>query len=158
MDAYQAAVIANIQLHQGLHLDFSTCQLSSHVVLIRAILSKTFPVMTTQNEEQPASQPGNATVESKIRTDENLPDKSTSETKKEEKAAPVSNYWRILSFGTRVNHCVLLIALASAVASGTTLPLMNIFFGKDGEGSVGHNMTKFVAWLTWPALILLLDC
>src|SRR5690348_12804609 len=87
--------------------------------------------MTTQDEEQPASQPANATDESKPRTDEHSPDKSTSEEEKdEEKAVPVSNYWRILSFGTRVNHCVLLIALASAAASGTALPLMNIFFGK----------------------------
>jgi ATP-binding cassette subfamily B (MDR/TAP) protein 1 len=87
--------------------------------------------MATQDEIQPASQPTNVTDKPKPRIDEHSEDQSKPETEKEEeKAAPVSNYWRILSFGTRVNHCVLLVALASAAASGTALPLMNIFFGK----------------------------
>jgi ATP-binding cassette, subfamily B (MDR/TAP), member 1 len=95
--------------------------------------------MVTQDEEQPASQPANATDESKPRTDEHSPHESTSEKEKaEEKAAPVSNYWKILSFGTRVDHCVLLIALASSAASGTALPLMNIVFGKLASSFNGY--------------------
>ena len=47
-----------------------------------------------------------------------------------EKIVSIANYWRILSFGSRLNHCILLTALISAAASGVPLPLMNIFFGK----------------------------
>ena len=45
------------------------------------------------------------------------------------KKLSVSNYWRILSFGTRLEHAVLIVAFACAAASGIALPLMNIVFG-----------------------------
>jgi len=50
--------------------------------------------------------------------------------KEREKKVPISNYWRILSFGNRNDHLVLLLALASALASGVALPLMNIILGR----------------------------
>jgi ATP-binding cassette, subfamily B (MDR/TAP), member 1 len=62
------------------------------------------------------------------------PDSSPAEEKKEpeDKSAkvPVSNYWRILSFGNRSEHLFLLIALGCALASGVPLPLMQIVFGQ----------------------------
>lgn len=42
---------------------------------------------------------------------------------------PVSNYWRILSYGTRLEHGGLLLGICCAAASGVPLPLMNIVFG-----------------------------
>ena len=44
--------------------------------------------------------------------------------------APVGNYWRILSTGTRRDHLVLSAALIAALASGVALPLSNIIFGR----------------------------
>ncbi|KAK5941901.1 hypothetical protein PMZ80_005852 [Knufia obscura] len=55
---------------------------------------------------------------------------STTDTKSDKvKTPPISNYWRILSFGTRLEHAVLIVAIACAAASGVPLPLMNIVFG-----------------------------
>lgn len=57
-------------------------------------------------------------------------DTTTSATKADDiKRPPVSNYWRILSFGTRREHVVLILAITCAAASGVALPLMNIVFG-----------------------------
>jgi ATP-binding cassette, subfamily B (MDR/TAP), member 1 len=53
-------------------------------------------------------------------------DKSAAEA---QKRAPVSNYWRVLSFGTRREHAYLLLGLCCAAASGVALPLMNIVLG-----------------------------
>ena len=57
---------------------------------------------------------------------------SPTDTKRDEKIkkAPISNFWRILSFGDRADHLVLLVALAAALASGVELPLSNIIFGR----------------------------
>ena len=57
---------------------------------------------------------------------------SPKDTKRDEKIkkAPISNFWRILSFGDRADHLVLLVALAAALASGIELPLSNIIFGR----------------------------
>ena len=52
------------------------------------------------------------------------------EKKNNNKKVPISNYWRILSFGDRRDHLLLLVALASALGSGVALPLMNIIFGR----------------------------
>ena len=54
------------------------------------------------------------------------------EQKKDEKPkkVPISNYWRILSFGTRADHAFLMVGLGSALAAGVPLPLMNIIFGQ----------------------------
>lgn len=46
------------------------------------------------------------------------------------KKAPVGNYWRILTTGTRRDHLVLSVALTAALASGVALPLSNIIFGR----------------------------
>lgn len=43
--------------------------------------------------------------------------------------APISNYWRVLAFGTTVDHVLLIIALAAAAASGVPVPLFQILFG-----------------------------
>ena len=50
--------------------------------------------------------------------------------KEKQKKVPISNYWRVLSFGDRNDHLVLLLALGSALGSGVALPLMNIVFGR----------------------------
>ena len=47
-----------------------------------------------------------------------------------DKKAPVGNYWRILTTGTRRDHLVLSAALTAALASGVALPLSNIIFGR----------------------------
>lgn len=87
--------------------------------------------MTTPEEPKQTLSPEDGANKSKISEDEQSKEKSKSDKEKEEaKAAPVSNYWRILSFGTRATHCLLLVALTAAAASGTALPLMNIFFGR----------------------------
>lgn len=60
------------------------------------------------------------------------PKSSTNEAegKKEKVKGPaMTNYWRILSFGTKIEHGLLLVALACSAASGVALPLMNIVFG-----------------------------
>lgn len=57
------------------------------------------------------------------------PEKGNDEKDKKEKMPPISNYWRILSFGTRTEHGMLLVAFASACGTGVALPLMNIVFG-----------------------------
>lgn len=86
--------------------------------------------MTTKDGAPPASLVQDAITEPRERKDGLSADKSKTEKEKEEqKAAPISNYWRILSFGSRVNHCLMLAALGASVASGVPLPLMNIFFG-----------------------------
>lgn len=51
------------------------------------------------------------------------------EEKEKVKGPPFSNYWRILSFGTKIEHVLLFVAFACAAASGVALPLMNIVFG-----------------------------
>lgn len=61
------------------------------------------------------------------------PNRTGDEVKKSKtkaKNVPVSNYWRILSFGSTKDHAILLVALTAALASGVALPLMNIIFGK----------------------------
>jgi hypothetical protein len=42
---------------------------------------------------------------------------------------PVSNYWRIVSYGTRIEHLLMFAALVASATSGVTMPLMNIVFG-----------------------------
>jgi ATP-binding cassette, subfamily B (MDR/TAP), member 1 len=42
---------------------------------------------------------------------------------------PISNYWRIVSYGTRTEHVLMLAALVASATSGVTMPLMNIVFG-----------------------------
>ena len=86
--------------------------------------------MTTKDGAPPASLVQDAIPEPKDRTDGLTTDKWKSEKEKEEKAAPIGNYWRILSYGSKVNHCLMLAALGASMASGVPLPLMNIFFGK----------------------------
>ena len=54
------------------------------------------------------------------------PDTSTAEPIKR---APVSNYWRVLSFGDGHDHFLLLLGMCCAAGSGVALPLMNIVFG-----------------------------
>ncbi len=86
--------------------------------------------MTTKDGAPPASMVQDAITQPKEPKDGLASEKSKSEKEQEkEKAAPISNYWRILSFGSRVNHCVMLAALVASAASGVPLPLMNIFFG-----------------------------
>jgi ATP-binding cassette, subfamily B (MDR/TAP), member 1 len=46
-----------------------------------------------------------------------------------EKRAPLSNYFRILTFGSRTDHVLLVVGMICAAASGVALPLMNIVFG-----------------------------
>ena len=55
---------------------------------------------------------------------------SKSQDADKDKKAPVGNYWRILSTGTRRDHLVLSAALTAALASGVALPLSNIIFGR----------------------------
>lgn len=43
--------------------------------------------------------------------------------------APLSNYWRILSYGSKGEHGLMLAALVASAASGVALPLMQIVFG-----------------------------
>ncbi|MCJ1287352.1 hypothetical protein MMC26_006701 [Xylographa opegraphella] len=50
------------------------------------------------------------------------------------------NFWRILSFGSRPEHVLLVIAIACAAASGVPLPVLNIVFG----GLVGDFNNYFV--------------
>ena len=45
------------------------------------------------------------------------------------KRAPIGNYWRILAFGSRLDHALLIVGVFTAAASGVALPLMNIVFG-----------------------------
>jgi ATP-binding cassette, subfamily B (MDR/TAP), member 1 len=106
--------------------------------------------MTKKGDTTPSSKAKDTTRKSKFRKHESTAEKSKSakeKEKEEEKAAPVSNYWRILSFGTKLNHCILLLALVTAAASGTALPLMNIFFGRlvgafNGYFIPGSGVTK----------------
>lgn len=75
--------------------------------------------------------------------------------KKKTKSPPFSNYWRILSFGTQVEHGALLVAIGCAAASGVALPLMNIVFGHlvgsfngyfiPGSGITEHQFKSSVA-------------
>jgi ATP-binding cassette subfamily B (MDR/TAP) protein 1 len=44
--------------------------------------------------------------------------------------AELKNYLRILSFGTGLDHVLLLVGLLTSIAVGITLPLMNIVFGR----------------------------
>ena len=53
----------------------------------------------------------------------------TTEKPVKEKGPPISNYWRILSYGRPRDHAILIIATCAAAASGVALPLMNIVFG-----------------------------
>lgn len=43
--------------------------------------------------------------------------------------APLSNYWRILSYGSKGEHGLMLGAFVASSASGVALPLMQIVFG-----------------------------
>ena len=86
--------------------------------------------MTTKDGAPPAALVQDAITETTGRRDGLTSDKSkTEKEKEEEKAAPIGNYWRILSFGSKLNHCLMVAALGASVASGVPLPLMNIFFG-----------------------------
>ena len=56
--------------------------------------------------------------------------KENSKEKTEQQAKPpIRNYWRILAFGSRTDHLLMLAALAASTASGVALPLMQIIFG-----------------------------
>lgn len=61
-------------------------------------------------------------------TDETNNKKSDDDKDKKAKA-PLSNYWRILSYGSRGEHGLMLAALVASAASGVALPLMQIVFG-----------------------------
>lgn len=43
--------------------------------------------------------------------------------------APLGNYWRILSYGSRTEHGLMLAAFLASSASGVAMPLMQIIFG-----------------------------
>ncbi|KIW02302.1 uncharacterized protein PV09_06449 [Verruconis gallopava] len=43
--------------------------------------------------------------------------------------APFSNYWRIMSYGSRTDHALMLLAFAASAGSGVAMPLMNIVLG-----------------------------
>lgn len=43
--------------------------------------------------------------------------------------APLSNYWRIVSYGSKGEHGLMLGAFAASSASGVAMPLMQIIFG-----------------------------
>lgn len=62
-------------------------------------------------------------------------EKSQSESTKskggdDDKKVPLGNFVRIITYGNRRDHLVLLVALLAATASGVALPLSNIIFGK----------------------------
>ena len=68
--------------------------------------------------------------------DETTTDKDTSaandeaDKKDEAKAkAPLSNYWRILKYGSKGEHGLMLAAFVASSASGVAMPLMQIVFG-----------------------------
>jgi hypothetical protein len=87
--------------------------------------------MTTAEVSTAPSVTQDAAIKAAATVDDPPTEKSKSDKEKEEeKAAPFSNYWRILGFGTRTNHCILFVAASAAAASGVALPLMNIFFGR----------------------------
>lgn len=58
-------------------------------------------------------------------------EKEQSDSKKEDQKeqAPLSNYWRILSYGSRMEHGLMLAAFFASSASGVAMPLMQIIFG-----------------------------
>ena len=85
-------------------------------------------MMTTKDDTLPTTESREATSASGHQN-EDSPVKSKSEKEEKEKTVSFGNYWRILSFGSRATHAVLLLGLAAAVGSGVPLPLMNIFFG-----------------------------
>jgi hypothetical protein len=43
--------------------------------------------------------------------------------------AHISNYWRIISYGSRPDHMFMLVAFAASAGSGVAMPLMNIVLG-----------------------------
>jgi hypothetical protein len=43
--------------------------------------------------------------------------------------APITNYWRIVSYGSRADHVFMLLALTASAGSGVAMPLMNIVLG-----------------------------
>lgn len=60
-------------------------------------------------------------------------EKNVDKTKKtdddEPAKAPLGNYWRILSYGSRPEHGLMLGAFVASSASGVAMPLMQIVFG-----------------------------
>lgn len=48
---------------------------------------------------------------------------------KEEEKAPLINFWRILSYGSKGEHGLMLGAFAASAASGVAMPFMQIVFG-----------------------------
>ena len=81
-------------------------------------------VMTSKETASTAINPND--VEKDSGAANATPDKTTTEAIKR---APVSNYWRVLSFGNRGDHALLLVGMCCAAGSGVALPLMNIVFG-----------------------------
>ena len=58
------------------------------------------------------------------------PDNTKSENEKSDlPKAPISNYWRIVSYGSRPDHVFMLVAFAASAGSGVAMPLMNIVLG-----------------------------
>lgn len=57
------------------------------------------------------------------------PKKDKDQTKEEQPKVPVRNFARILAFGGRTDHVLLLAATAASLASGVAIPLMQIIFG-----------------------------
>jgi ATP-binding cassette, subfamily B (MDR/TAP), member 1 len=47
----------------------------------------------------------------------------------ENSKAPLGNYWRILSYGTRTEHGLMLAAFVASSGSGIAMPFMQIIFG-----------------------------
>ena len=57
------------------------------------------------------------------------PKRDGEEPEKEKEKAPLSNYWRIISYGSKGEHGLMLGALVASAASGAPMPLMQIVFG-----------------------------
>ncbi len=98
-------------------------------------------VMTSKQEASTTIDCGNdeKLAESTVATTKT--DKPTAETIKR---APISNYWRVLSFGNGRDHALLLVGMCCAAGSGVALPLMNIVFGN----LVGSFNTYFIPGTT----------
>jgi ATP-binding cassette, subfamily B (MDR/TAP), member 1 len=76
----------------------------------------------------PASTPGEASDDKPLATVEREQTEAEKEAAEPTKA-PLSNYWRILSYGSRGEHLIMLAAFLASSASGVAMPFMQIIFG-----------------------------